>query len=209
MKLRHENETEECKNGFIYLCLEIIVKILKKLNAVEWLKNFVCFITPNKKIETIISCKNLAIDFFIVFKWLITFLAFYYFNNRFLHILVIYLIVFNIFTYFYYHVWNISSGNTSLARSRRRFISTVQAIFYNVFGYAYLYAVPFSGYFNWDEKVSKIVSALNLSVSNTFLGSSNVTPNGEIGIVIMLTQYISTFVLITIILSTAFPVDKK
>lgn len=209
MKLSQKNETDERRNCFIYLCLEKVVKVLKNLNAVEWLKNFVGFIISSKKIETIISYKNLAIDLFIVFKWLITFLAFYCFNNRLFHILIIYFVVFNIFTYFYYHIWNTSFSNTSVIRDRRRFINTIQAIFYNVFGFTYLYAVPFSGYFNWDDKVSKIVSALNLSVSNTFLGSANVTPNGEIGIVIMLSQYFSTFILITIILSTAFPADKK
>ncbi len=204
------HKEKEFRNGFIYYFVEKIIIVLKSLNAVEWFKSFAGYIAKNnKKAERVIPYKNIAIDLFIIIKWVVTISAFYFINNRAIHYLVIYFILFNIFTYFYYHTWNTSSQNNSLERGKRRFINTMQAICYNIVGYAYLYAVVFTGYFNWDDKISKTVNALNFSVTNTLLGSASVSPNGETGIIIVLTQYISTFILITIILSATVPNDKN
>jgi hypothetical protein len=107
------------------LLFEIIIYILHHLNLVELFKvianKLACKEEDNKKYESI------AIDIFIVFKYMYIYLIWL---NDWSHNLIIYsvyyLIFMNVFTYFNHHVWDLKINDKkpmSLERERRRFIS--------------------------------------------------------------------------------------
>jgi hypothetical protein len=195
--------------GIIYLVIEGIVTVLFYLNLVELFKAFSgIFLSTNKssaKYEALSRrSKNIAIDIFILLKWLFVAVVFTQAPTFFRSFVVIYLLLSNIFTYFYYHVWNVagySKGNQ--LRLKRRLLNTFQAILFNIFGYIYLYLVPFKECFKWDGAFSDSMNSVHFSITNTFLGSTNIYALNDLGAFLVLSQYFITFIFIAIILSLA------
>lgn len=212
MKLKNN----KFNNGFIYEIFDLLIFFLKHFNLVEYFKLIAEKLTPvdrNKQqyINEIIKNKNTAIDVYIILKWVLLLLFFVLPKYDIITILVFYLIFFNLYTYFYYHIWDeytLTKKSTN-KRNKRRFISTLQSIFYSVLAYTYLYSVPFINNFKWDLNISNFINSFHFSVSNTLLGASNVYPINNLGFLLIISQYFITFLFVTIILSMCFPLYKE
>ena len=88
--------------GFIYILVSILVKVLCVLNLVEWFK--LVFYKICRLFQKGISCraaKNWAIDIFIVLKFIFLFVAIKMHPNPIIVKVVVYLLLMNVFTYFY------------------------------------------------------------------------------------------------------------
>jgi len=128
--------------------------MLKRLNLVEYFKSEFQYWGIHaygypKSNESYRKLANLGIDTFITFKWLIvTILWLWEQETAFAEALVWYLIISNIYTYFYYHAWDVSSGSLTKERSQRRFVNVLLSMAFSIFCYGYLYAVPYHCDFN-------------------------------------------------------------
>jgi hypothetical protein len=193
-------------DGYILVVFNTMVSILQKINIIEILKSLTLRICKPNSLNEKIKISNIVIDIFIIMKWVfLTIIYNYYYYNKIIVIFVLYLLIMNIVTYFYYHVWS-EKAITGKARSkehiRRKFITLMQAIAYNIASFAYLYGVGFSYAFTFDSKYSSWVCAIYHSFSSTFTGGSDfVTPIGNMGLLIQTIQMLTSFMFITLILS--------
>lgn len=213
-------------DGFIYPLVNNVIKILKYLNLVEYFKKVATSICLYNYRETgsptsneIKKYCNFAIDFYQIFKWATLFWLWFYIDEYVeieLHTISLkidtsyfawYLIVTNLFTYFYYHVWG-SPHLQLLTRvtMNRRFMNTILAIAYYITAYAYLYEVHFAAYFSWPNNIVSHINALYLSVSNalTFSHDGFDAINNR-GRFILISQAVNTFIFLTIIISNSIP----
>lgn len=199
-------------NGFIIYITNILMKAMYYMNLVELFKYIAGKLTKRKDETNIKKNKNIAIDIFISLKWLFLWIVWRYrINNTFVLIVTIYLTITNIYTYLYYHVWNeraLLSANDTFDKSKRRFISLLQAIMFSDIAYAYLYDVYYHNCYSWPENIYKYVSAIQLSLSNSIGGSCDVLPLNNIGSILLSTQLIISFLLIAVILSSSIPQSK-
>ncbi|SHS97714.1 Uncharacterised protein [Mycobacteroides abscessus subsp. abscessus] len=212
------NREREIDNGFIYPIFKLVIQLLFYLNIVEMLKwtaaKTVGYLNRNFS-ETLISrkvrmAKNIAVDLFIVLKFIyIGFVWFFELNNNLILGVSIYLLIFNTYTYFYYHIWEEGSMKgefQTVHRMRRRFISLLQSLLYMIFVYGYLYNVPFVEQFKLSSGESTFFSYLLFSLSKTFPfsyeGIKIVTEFGEL---IVFSQALMSFLFITIILAQSLP----
>lgn len=196
------------ENGFIFKTVDTVTVSLNYLNLVEFFKFVARKLTPESSptTEKIKNC-NIAIDIFIVMKWvLMIFLWVNNINSPFWTLLTLYLIWSNYHTYFYYHVWKTPSSITDFDKSRRRFISLIVAIFFNVVSFGYLYSTSFAQDFSWGNISNLPLNSLLFSISQSFfLGSSDVSPLTESGEVLTTVQSLITFIFIVIILAKSVP----
>lgn len=213
------NKETASDNGFVYPIISIIISCIEKLNIVNLFKYTAVIMTKwlyaNKSEETVIRLvrrnRNIAVDLFIVVKFIFIGLVWIYqINNIYNTIFVIYLLVMNSFTYFYYHVWEetaILNQFQTLHRVRRRFINLIISIVYLIFTYAYLYAVPYSQHFKWGDGITPtFVMSFLFSVSNSFNGGYNVVgPISEFGELIKSSEIVSIFVFVVIVLARSLP----
>lgn len=196
------------RRGIIYIFTSWFIEKLYRLNIVEHFKDLIAWYAPSKEFE--ITFKSNAIDIFILFKWMIIFcIPIFRINEVFSLIIIVYLAFFNIFTYFYHHVWN-SRHDGSKEATQRRFITFTQAVAYNIFVFSFLYQNIFKTHFTW--KYSELsVSPLLYSIATTFAASTEIaTPSTATGAVIPVIQTLTSFIFLTLILShTSISGDKK
>lgn len=195
------------KNGVIYASVEAIVGLLVKLNAVEGFKKISDF--GQKRDEKRKIRYRKAIDAYVFFKWaLVLVLWLLSIGRSWSTLLVIYLIGMNLFTYFYYHVWR-APFSESRRDVKRRFVNLFQAIFFNIFAYAYLYAIPFRGKFEWVGS-NQTVDAFLFSINTSFVSDYQfVTSRDTFASIIPATQILVMFMFLTIILSNSVPSSEE
>lgn len=196
------------RRGIIYIFANWFIEKLYKLNIVEHFKNLIAWYSPSKEYE--ITFKSNAIDIFILFKWMILFfIPVFKINEVFSLMIVGYLAFFNIFTYFYHHVWN-SRSDGSKEATQRRFITFVQAVAYNIFAFAFFYQNIFYAHFEWKYKELSL-SPLFFSLATTFASSTEIaTPNSATGAAVPIIQTLTSFIFLTLILShTSISGEKK
>ncbi len=161
----------------------------------------------------IIYAKSLAIDFYILVKWLAVFILWASGSDgAFGLILTGYLLWSNVFTYFYYHVWENRQSN-DLNWQRRRFVSLIQSIAFHVFGFAYIYRFTGFTLFNWKiagtGASGQSFQSLAFSILNLFgSGSSVAEPHSAGGVLILICQTTITFIFLTLILANT-PINKE
>ncbi|MGL6152369.1 MAG: ion channel [Aeromonas sobria] len=161
------------QNGFLHHLFDALMKTGRYLNVVEYFKKasqfFYLLRVPGNNADTnyLRKAANIGIDIFIVLKWL--FIAVLWAldaNHEVVTIIVWYLLVSNIFTYFDYHAWNLSpSTPETVERSQRRFLTVLLSMGYSIFCYAYFYGVVYHNSFDWGEH-SSILDMMYFSVSN-------------------------------------------
>ncbi len=190
------------KHGYIYKISNFIVTIAFYTNLVEGFKWLLGGFTKDNKR----TYKNIAIDTFIVLKWLFVGIIWIVnIQSLFLTIFVSYLIWTNLFTYFYYHVWTTSKIKKT-KRNQRRFINLFLAFAYSNISFAYLYSLPFKSSFvttsGFDGRFSFFLySSYNSLFSDfNFIEVANMT-----GSVLTITQLTITFIFVSIILSKSIP----
>lgn len=196
------------KKGIIYSIIDWTIEKLSFLNLVELFKFIAVKVSPSNRISSL----RFAVDIFIVLKWtLISLLWFYNVKNEFINIIVWYLIFTNVYTYFYYHTWtkNIAKPEFDLDRIKRRFLNLILSIAFNVVSFAYLFAQPFSNNFQWKSGFSTLQDSMFFSLANSFTTNYNsVQAITEIGHKLTLIETIISFVFLTIILSNSIPQIK-
>jgi hypothetical protein len=198
------------KDGLIYLLTRKSINFLRYLNLVEWFKLAATFLFRNRisKIENESIHRN-AVDIFIFFKWtLILIIWTLKYQNTFLTFLTWYLIVSNIFTYFYYHIWSdeaIDSDQLPRNRARRRFVNLILAIGFSDICFAYLINSPYSHHFKWDSG-TRLIKSLWYSISNSIAANYDaIIPISDLGYSVSMIQLIITFFFVTIIISRSIP----
>lgn len=198
------------KNGIIYHIVDWVIQKLNYLNLVELLKKIVKLFFSNDQEKRIVS--RLAVDFFIITKWLFIALVWYFnIQNTIVNYLVWYLIFTNIYTYFYYHTWtkDLANPHFDIDRIKRRYLNLMLSIAFNIYSFGYLFAQPFKENFKWTNEYSTLKDSIFFSLSNSISRNyqyvSAITKTGD---TLTLIETIISFVFLTIILSNSIPQPK-
>ncbi len=196
--------------GFIYVIASVMIKVLWALNLVEWFKFlFYQFCRLLHKKINQKATYNWAIDTFIVLKFIFVFLFIFLPENPVYLRIVLYLLIMNVFTYFYHHVWRKPSDNCSHWQARR-FITLALAIAFNILCYVYLYWNGLSRFILWHNSApSTLSSVFQYSLSNTFLLPSSMSVDNSFGLYLQTSQQVISFIFLVIILSQSIPQLKE
>lgn len=205
---------EEFRNrseyGFIYVIFSAIVIVLCLINFVELFKH--CFFQLCKVFKKDICRKaacNWAIDLFIVLKFIFVTLSIFLPKHPIIFWIVLYLLIMNVFTYFYHHVWKKPSDNSSHWQIRR-FVTLILAIAFNILCYVYLYWNGLARFIQWHENsLLTLLNVFQYSISNTFLLPSCLSIVNPFGFYLQTTQQIISFIFLAIILNQSIPQPRK
>jgi hypothetical protein len=201
----------EKQYGFLYGAISTFIDCLKYLNLVEFFKFIARKIikTRNKK-DPIAFSNRVGADIFIICKWALLFVLWHWhFSSSIVAGIVWYLIITNVFTYFYYHIWTkeaISADAMPIDQVRRRFLNLVLAAAFSTLSFAFLFSVPYQTNFDWKGgSIDKIHSIL-FSFSNSLAANyEDVKPITDFGNIIANVQLLISFVFFTVILSRSLP----
>jgi|694.fasta_scaffold22727_4 hypothetical protein len=199
------------KNGIIYTTTKFVLDNLKYLTLVELFKYVGYLLNPKKNnVDWKLAFSRTSVDIFIILKWaLILILAKYNIASGFWTFVTWYLILTNVYTYFYYHIWTdeaLNTENFSMDRIRRRFVTLMLAVGYSDLCFAYLYKAPFKDNFDWSCNLTTFTKSTWFSISNSLAANYDaVKPITDFGYNVSMTQLILTFVFVTIILSKSIP----
>jgi hypothetical protein len=198
-------------NGYLYPFINKCLNFLKYLNLVEGFKYIGQKLTPkNSPNETRIKYSRISVDLFIVLKWLFV-ISLWMLNvkNHWLVSIVWYLLITNLYTYFYYHTWATEILNDvyfDTDRIKRRFLNLLLSISYSIFGFAYLYSNPYFAEFSWSEGKPTFIQSLWFSVSNSLTANfDQVKPITNLGYSISMIQLLMMFMFLTVIIGGSIP----
>lgn len=191
----------------LYNIFDLLVNTLKSINLVEYWKTLY-WLVYNKKLIVIDYDENLcrtvkgkAIDYFIIMKYGMLFLIFNEFipSNDFTLLIIWYMLLMNIFTYFYYHLWENKKINRE--SSKKRFINFILSIVYSSLSFMLLYKNYYTNDFEFENKgTSDTIKAFSLSFG-TFFNSNNFSPTTDRGYIIFTINCIINFIFLTFILA--------
>ena len=191
----------------LYSIFDLLVNTLKSINLVEYWKSL-CWLVYNRKLIVIDYDENLcktikskAIDAFIIMKYGLLFLIFKGLipSNNFIFFIVWYMLLMNIFTYFYYHLWE--SKKINRENSKKRFINFILSIVYSSLSFMLLYKNYYANDFGLENKeISNTIKAFSLSFG-TFFNSNNFSPITNRGYIIFTINCIVNFIFLTFILA--------
>jgi hypothetical protein len=213
---RRERSTD---NGIIYPMLFLLIKLLFFLNIVEWIKNISDYFTSKiykthterKIVFKIRRNRNFVIDLFIIIKFsIVTLFLFKGMDSIWIKFIVWYLLISNVYTYFYYHLWcndALLEKYQTIHRVRRRFISLFISVAFMILCYTYLYSIMIPEHFILGMKDSEeIVISMITSISRSFaIDYEGLKPKTNTGTIIEITQVINMFVFFTILLAKSLP----
>lgn len=196
------------KNGLIYPIVDFVLNNLKCLNLVEGLKYLF-----RKFVNDPDHANRVGTDTFILLKWaLVIFLWEYEVKSSIINILLFYLIATNLYTYFYYHIWDEKKSPTTITkdeivqRRKRRFINLLQAVGFNILTFAYLIAMPFSSNFEWKKGYSTFEDSIFFSLSQTLtIDYGPVESINRCASQLITIETFVSFIFLTIVLSTSVP----
>lgn len=155
-------------NGPVYVFVDRSMKIIHRVSLVEWWKRLGLKFVPSPSEAAKRKVANVLIDVFIAFKWLLLLFAWVCgITNRPILVLFTYLLVLNVHTYCWYHLWLIDERNREADFAhwqRRRFVNLLSAISYSMATYAYFYHRVLFNEFEWPKTASRGVAALTFSV---------------------------------------------
>lgn len=203
------------KNGIIYRILKLVLDGLNYLSLVELFKYIsIKLFSKVSNPQSKITASRMAVDTFIIFKWLFVLLSFINgWSSPFFKVIVWYFIYSNLYTYFYYHLWSRESMNTEnfdIERVRRRFITLMLSIGFSNLCFAYLFRFPYLSDFEWSDKIPLNTKAIWFSFANSLTANYEfVKPITQDGASITVTQLIISFIFITLILGKSIPQTKS
>ena len=204
------------KYGFLYPLYKSVIEFIKEWNAVEKFKDLAVWFGKRKGFTSESekkACKRIGTDSFIVFKWLVVCLLWMLnWNGIAAFVIISYLIFTNVFTYYYYHVWDEDAlkSKGDFDSIKRRFFNLLLAIAYSEFCFAYLYTHQFLLDFKFNDSTSYILQSFWFSISNSLAANyDNVKIESQVGYSITMIQLIVTFAFITIILSNSIPETEE
>lgn len=191
----------------LYELFELIIETLNSINIVEYWKSL-CWILYNKKnyINNVNSeeckrIKGIAIDLFIILKYifLVTIFLEAIPQNILILYLIWYLLIMNVFTYFYYHIWE--NKKTKRLDSKKRFVNFILAIIYSSLSFMVLYKNYYISDFETNNIfISNTVKAFSLSFGS-FFNINNIYPITSKGYLIFTINCIINFIFLAFILS--------
>ncbi len=197
-------------DGIIYPVANWIITISNYLCLVELFKFLsVCFLN-RPSVDSVRRNKNIAIDLFILVKW-VAIIVFWVTNyvSTISIVIVWYLLITNIQSYFYNHVWlnvSISDERKQATRERRRLIAVILAFCFSIMCYGYFYQRCYFTHFNWPADIAPFTSSITFSLGTALTAfSGNLSPNTDFGYFLIGTQLIITFLFIAIILTQSIP----
>jgi hypothetical protein len=199
------------KNGFIYQAVKWVLFILNRLNLVELFKFVGRKINPDRQnTDKCLAYERTSADIFIVLKWIFILVLWSEgYQSHLLTFVVWYLIGFNLYTYFYFHIWHDNALKTDeydKDRIRRRFINLMLALAYSIICFAYLYYVPYASHYIWSAEPRLLFHSLLFSISSSFAANyMDVAPATTFGNAVMHLELIVTFVFVTVVLSRSLP----
>ncbi|WHY64692.1 hypothetical protein [Neobacillus sp. SuZ13] len=212
-------------NGLIYPLIKFLITIVFYLNIVEYIKKLSDIFTSRyfkDKSEKIRWVKvrrnrNYAIDLFIILKFLFVLIVLFEgYKNLWILIIVWYLIVTNIFTYFYYHLWvedALKENHLTVNRVRRRFITLFISIAFMMLCYVYFYYSMTPDHFtlNSKDKWSNeyIVYFINSVTKSFAIDFESLKASDQKGTLIEISQVINMFIFVTLILAKSLPKADK
>jgi len=123
----------------------------------------------------------------------------------------VYLLVFNLFSYSFYHGWGsdhtppILAYDEAIWRDRRRMMSFLLAFAFSIVGFAYIYANHIHTSLEWPSTPNAL-DGLYLSVSNAFtLTYEGFQPCDQFGRGVLLLQVVNTLIFLTVLIGNAIP----
>ena len=196
------------KKGIIYSVIDWFIETLMYLNLVEYFKLvLIRFYSKDK-----ILASRFAVDLFIILKWLLIALLWEFnINNSIATWIVWYVIITNIYTYFYYHTWtkDLAKPFYNLDRIKRRFLNLILSIGYNIVSFAYLFAQPYFEHFEWNKGYSTLQDSILFSISNSLsISSIGVESLDQFGYHVSIIETLISFIFLTIILGSSIPQTK-
>lgn len=210
-RIRSTNYMVKLKNGFIYEIIKSSFFGLNRLNLVELFKYAGRRLNPRKQDnEWCEAYERTTTDIFILLKWMFVFIIWFNnFSSGFITFLVFYLLFFNLYTYFYFHIWKdtaLKTDDYTKDRIRRRFINLLLALGFSTICFAYLYQVPYVTDINWGTKIPAPLYSLLFSFSTSLAANySDVIPKTDSGNIICNLELFTTFIFVTIVLSRSLP----
>ncbi|MBL7902989.1 MAG: hypothetical protein JNK73_13410 [Bacteroidia bacterium] len=184
---------------------------LNYLNLVELFKTIAIKLNnrPNDE-ERSKTFARIGIDIFICLKWFIIIMLWSKaITNFFWTILIWYLIIANVYSYFYNHIWTdeaLNTENFTKDRIRSRFLNLMLAVAYSTFCFGYFYQVVYPFDFYWAEHSPSFYLAIQYSFSNSLAANfEQIKPVSDIANQISNLQLAITFIFVTIILSKSIP----
>lgn len=200
------------KYGFVFIVFKSIIESFWYLNLVELFKQIgkKIYYSSNQQISSQDQYVRAAVDIFICVKWAFIFLLWKYScKNAWAECTTWYLIISNIYTYFYYHVWikeSISQQQLDEDRQKRRFINLILAFNFSNLSFAYLYDQIYRDNFDWPDKMSGFNASVLYSFSNSVAGNfEKVAPSDSLGLNISSIQFFITFLFITVLINKSIP----
>ena len=209
-----EQRQHMAANGPIYAVLHIAVSSLNAISPVEWMKRWFRRIWRRNDQEDIRKVANIAIDIFIVLKWAFVILIWVTGVTHWLPLSVgCFLLVMNLHTYFWYHLWVIDRSAPIPGeefRERRRFVNLVFAIAYSMVFYGYVYHRVLYSHFIWPQEIAPWVSSIVFSIGNALTGySGDLKPNTSLAHLVVSSQLVMTFIFVALLLSNSVPRSRK
>jgi hypothetical protein len=196
-------------NGFLYPLINCAMNSMRYICLVELFKVIGKNIAGGNNFLSV-NYSRIAVDIFIVTKWLFLLLLWVFgVISKWATIAVWYLLATNLYTYFYYHTWSseiFSDPYVNPDRIKRRFTNLVLAISYTVFGFGYLYNLPYAKEYSWHNGTPVFFQALWYSASTSLTASyDQVRPVTEVGNSISMIQLLMMFIFLTIIIGGSIP----
>ncbi len=197
--------------GFLYIAISAIIDWLKYLNLVEFFKATSQRFNKNKQDPGAVSLYGrVGADIFIVVKWAFLIILWHWQVSNMIAVSILwYLVITNVFTYFFYHIWSvdaITAGGHPIDRVKRRFLNLVLAAAFSTLSFAFFYSVPYRTQFDWPfSEVNKLHSIL-FSFSNSLAANyDGVKPKTDFSNLLSNLQLFISFIFFTVILSSSIP----
>lgn len=196
-------------NGFIFPAANWLIFNLNRISLVEAFKTLAGLAARKMGVDER-KYKNYAIDLFITLKWVFVVLAIKFtWNCSIVIYSVAYLLVMNLHSYMFNHIWiqdNKMKRLMTAERERRRFISLLLAVAYSEVCYMYLYLVPLHQGFSWPNETPDLIASFVFSVGNSLTGfSGDLKPTLTSAYLTVTSQLIMSVIFIAIVLSQSIP----
>lgn len=189
----------------------MVIQCLFQLNLVEWFKQ--AFRRLRRKAATgrlgfdSQTSDALITDLFVAAKWLFLILAlvFEWFATPCV-VAVVYLLLMNLFTYFYYHAWRIMelTPHLTVTHIQRRMVNAILAVGYSMLSFAFLYAGPLRSDMGLAKVGAYRLEAIIFSFSNSLtVGYGVVSPATTWARATCVSQLVNMFLFGSIILAAS------
>lgn len=124
--------------------------------------------------------------------------------------IVWYLLLSNVYTYFYYHLWcedALLETFQTIHRVRRRFINLFVSVLFMMLCYVYFYSIMIPKHFALENSESNnIMISFIYAIAQSFaVDYEGMKPVSNIGATIEITQFLNMFIFISILLAKSLP----